>query len=318
MCAFLAGPALSQTSNTDPVAELLKQGKNEVASNHYEDAVKTFKKANQLQHDACADCYLDLAMAQIKLGEFDEAIKSCDKAILFAKDDRQRLEGHTLKGNILQDNPKKWKASESEYRAALGLEENDPIAHFNLGILLLRESEGAEGIQELNTYLQLAPDGRDANYARKLIANPKHAGEPLAPDFKIETSDGEDISLHDLAGKIVVMDFWATWCPPCVSSVPQLKELTQKYPRTKLVLISISADSNQQSWREFITTRKMDWPQYRDSDGGIRKSFAVNAFPTYLVIDPEGFIQQRIVGLDPQQTVVFRLKDALRTMLPSE
>ena len=119
MCAFLAGPALSQTSNTDPVAELLKQGKNEVASNHYEDAVKTFKKANQLQHDACADCYLDLAMAQIKLGEFDEAIKSCDKAILFAKDDRQRLEGHTLKGNILQDNPKKWKASESEYRAAL-------------------------------------------------------------------------------------------------------------------------------------------------------------------------------------------------------
>ena len=103
-----------------------------------------------------------------------------------------------------------------------------------------------------------------------------------------------------------------------MSSVPQLKELTQKYPRTKLVLISISADSNQQSWREFITTRKMDWPQYRDSDGGIRKSFAVHAFPTYLVIDPEGFIQQRIVGLDPQQTVVFRLKDALRTMPPSE
>ncbi len=210
------------------------------------------------------------------------------------------------------------KAAESEYRAALDLQKNSATAHFNLGVTLLKESQIDEGIQELNNYLRIAPGGRDAATARKLIANPKHAGQAVAPNFTIQTLDGEQISLDQLSGKIVVMDFWATWCGPCVSSVPELKDLTKKYPQSKLELISFSADNDQQSWRDFIAKKNMEWPQYWDHDGRIRDAFGVNAFPTYVVIDPEGFIQERIVGLNPQQSVVARLKDTLRTMLPSD
>jgi len=321
MCLLLPGLALPQTSSTDPATDLLKQGNDALASQRYEDAVKAFKKASQLRHDACGECYFDLAVAQTKLGELEEAVKSCDKAISRATDERLRAASHTLKGKLLQnmgDDPKKLAAAESEYRAALQIERESAIAHLNLGVVLLRESQDPEGFQELNSYLRLAPDRQDANYARKLLSNPRRAGEPLAPDFEVRTLDGEEISLSQLAGKIIVMDFWATWCSPCVQSVPELKELAKKYPRTKLVVISISADENQQAWRDFVAKKNMNWPQYWDGDGRIRNKFAVNSFPTYLVVDPEGFLHQRIVGLNPQQSIVFRLKDTLRAMLPQE
>jgi thiol-disulfide isomerase/thioredoxin len=318
---LLPQSALCQAVNADPAAALLKQGKDDLASQHYEDAANAFKKANQLRHDTCADCYLDLAVAQTRLGHPDDALKSCDKAISCASDDDLRTMSHTLKGNILVqmgNDPKKLKAAESEYRAALDLRANSAITHLNLGVTLLKESQTAEGIQELQTYLRIAPGDKDADLARKLIANPKHAGQEIAPGFKVQTLDGETISLEQLSGKIVVMDFWATWCPPCRSSVPELKALTKKYPQTKVVLISFSADSDQQAWRDFVAKKDMGWPQYWDSDGRVRNAFGVSAFPTYLVIDQDGFIHERIVGLDPQQSVVARLKDSLREMLPSD
>jgi len=318
---LLPRAAAPQTAAADPAADLLKQGTADLNSQRYQDAANAFKKANQLRHDTCAECYFGLAIAESRLGDTETAIKSCDKAISCAADDNVRVASHTLKGTLLQrtgDDPKQLKAAESEYRAALEIKKDDATAHLNLGITLLKESQKAEGIEELNSYLRIAPDGPDAGYAGKLIAHPEEAGLALAPDFKVQTLDGQQISLDQLGGKIVVMDFWATWCPPCRSSVSELRDLTKKYPPSKLVLISFSADQDQQAWRDFISKKNMEWPQYWDHDGRIRKEFAVNAFPTYIVIDPDGFIHERIVGLNPQQSVVYRLKDTLRTMLPGE
>jgi len=319
--AFLPRPTVAQTAAVDPAADLLTQGTADLTSQHYQDAAAAFKKANQLHHDDCGECYFGLAIAQSRMGDTEAAIKSCDKAISCAADDNLRVASHALKGNLLQrtgNDPKKLKAAESEYRAALEIKKDDATSHLNLGITLLKESQKTEGIDELNNYLRIAPNGPDAGYARKLIAHPEDAGLALAPDFKVQTLDGQQIALDQLAGKIVVMDFWATWCPPCRSSVPELKDLTKKYPSSKLVLISFSADKDEKAWRDFISKKNMEWPQYLDHDGQIRKEFAVNAFPTYIVIDPDGFIHERIVGLNPQESVVHRLKDTLRTMLPSD
>jgi thiol-disulfide isomerase/thioredoxin len=310
--------SLAQDGSTDPAASLFKKGTDELAAHHYDDAIKDFKKVKQMRHDSCGECYLEIAVAQTKLGQLDDALKSCDQAISCASNDQLRINSHALKGSILRDmgdDPKKLKAAESEYLAAEQLDPNKVAIHLNLGIVFLRESRKSDGIAELNTYLRLAPDGRDANYARKLIANPKRAGDPLAPPFSVTTLDGRQVSLDQLAGKIVVMDFWASWCPPCRAAVPEFKELTKKYPPSKLVLISFSVDSEQQTWRDFISKHDMDWPQYWDSDGRMRSEFDVHAFPTYLVIDQDGFIRDRIVGLNEHLSVVGRLKQTLQLML---
>lgn len=112
-----------------------------------------------------------------------------------------------------------------------------------------------------------------------------------------------------------MLDFWATWCPPCRAAVPEFKELTKKYPPSKLALISFSADSDQQAWRDFISKHGMEWPQYWDRDGRIRAKFDVKAFPTYFVIDQDGFIRDRIVGFNEHLTVVGKLKQILQLML---
>jgi thiol-disulfide isomerase/thioredoxin len=117
-----------------------------------------------------------------------------------------------------------------------------------------------------------------------------------------------------MAGKIVVLDFWATWCPSCRESVGELKELTRKYRSDKVVVISISANEDEAAWRDFIAKKKMEWAQYRDADSKVRKSFGIHAFPTYLVIDGDGIIKQRIVGMDPRESVVYRLKSTLAAM----
>jgi thiol-disulfide isomerase/thioredoxin len=323
ICLVAPGAARAQTAAADrvedPAEALMKQGAVDAGARKYDDALNAFKKANQLRQNNCADCYFQMAIVQTKTGDYGEALKSCDKAISCATTDSVRVSSHTLKGNVLQfmgDDPKKLKAAEAEYRAALALDTNSAQTHFNLGIVLLRESQDAEGTQELNSYLRLAPNGPDATYAKKVIAEPRKAGQTLAPDFTVRAMDGQEITLSHLAGKIVVMDFWATWCPPCRASVPELQALTKKYSRDKLVLISFSADNEEQPWRDLIAKKNMDWPQYWDRDGRIRDEFSVHAFPTYLVIDPDGFIHQRIVGLNPQQSVVARLKDAVHAMLP--
>jgi hypothetical protein len=70
--------------------------------------------------------------------------------------------------------------------------------------------------------------------------------------------------------------------------VPEIKDLTKKYPSDKLVVLSVSADKDDAQWREFVQKKKMDWLQYRDDDGHVLRAMGVHAFPTYVVIDTEG------------------------------
>jgi thiol-disulfide isomerase/thioredoxin len=132
----------------------------------------------------------------------------------------------------------------------------------------------------------------------------------------VTTIKGQKISSTEFLGKVVVMDFWATWCPPCRESVGELKELTRKYPSDKVVVLSVSADKDDAKWREFVEKKNMDWLQYRDADDHVLKLMGIHAFPTYIVIDSEGIIRDRIVGENPQQTIVGRLKDKLQKMMP--
>jgi tetratricopeptide (TPR) repeat protein len=274
-----------------------------------EDALKSFKRANELRDKKSAECYGWMSETYMALEAYKNAIECADKVIELAGDDRQlMLKAYNNKGLALQQSAerkdqKKLQAAEAVFRQALGMEGAPPILRYNLGVALLQLKRDEEGITELKQYVKDQPNGAYLEMARNMIKDPRRARENFAPDFSFTSLEGEHITLEDLRGKVVLLDFWGTWCPPCVESVPELRNLYKRYSKEgTFMILGISSDSDEEEWREFTVKNKMVWPQYRDKDRRIQRAFGIRAYPTYILIDHEGIVRFSSIGLSWQRS----------------
>jgi thioredoxin-like negative regulator of GroEL len=302
---FLAG-----SSPLDEAQASLQAGRRE-------EALALFKKAAS-RDKRCGACFFGMAEAQLALREYRDAVKSCSRALeLEPADARSRARAHNLRGmarfKLAAGKADQLKDAEADVRQAAALDPTDDTFAFNLGAILLGQRRDDEGKAQLQALLERVPKGPLAESARRFIENPRRARERFAPDFRAVLADGQEISLQSLKGKVVVLDFWATWCPPCRESIPDLKELVRKYGEKKFVLLSISVDHDEAAWRKFLEKHAMTWPQCRDQDLTFRQ-FEVNAFPTYIVLDGEGAVRLEIDGTDDQRTLASRLQETLESM----
>ena len=300
-------------------AEMAK-GSDFLRRRRYEDALKSFKRANDLRDKKSAESFYGMAQAFQGLEAYKNVVESCEHAIEFAGSDVQlqaqayNLEGIALQTQAAVKDQKKLQDAEAAFRKALALNVTLPIVHFNLGYTMMELGRDAEGTAELKKYLELDPNGSKAEDGGKLIENPRRAREAYAPDFSITTADGEYISLNDLKGKVVLLDFWGTWCPPCVESVPALRDLQKRFAKEPLFkLISVSNDGDQAKWSDFIGKNQMTWAQYLDKDRHVVRAFDVNVYPTYILIDAEGIIRFRQVTTAWEHTGA--LPDAIKKQL---
>jgi peroxiredoxin/Flp pilus assembly protein TadD len=297
--------------------EEISKGNSLLRQRKYEEALKSFKRANEIRGKKSAEAYNLMSEAYFGLGAFKNVVDSADKVIELANGDKLLLikaynnKGLALQASAERKDQKKLQAAEAAFRQALALEGVSMVVRYNLGLTLLQLNRDDEGIAELKKYIQAQPNGAFTESARKMVENPRRARENYAPDFSFTTSDGEHITLDDLRGKVVVLDFWGTWCPPCVESVPELRSLHKRYSKEpSFMLIGISSDSDEEQWRDFTEKNKMIWPQYRDRDRRVQRAFGVRAFPTYIVIDHEGIVRFQSVGTSWQQSA--NLDDAIR------
>ena len=109
-----------------------------------------------------------------------------------------------------------------------------------------------------------------------------------APKLDFETLDGHLIHAKDLAGKVVLLDFWATWCAPCVAALPELEAIAKRYDPAKFKMISVSGDVTRPTLRLFLETHPTSITQVWDGKGQLRKLYGVLGFPTYILIDRQG------------------------------
>jgi peroxiredoxin len=120
-------------------------------------------------------------------------------------------------------------------------------------------------------------------------------GQP-APDFTAQTVDGQTVHLADLRGKVVVLDFWATWCPPCRAMIPHEREMVKRLAGKPFVLLGISADDDLEDLRRFLAAEGMTWPNIQDGPGGpIGKLYNVAFYPTVYVLDGRGVVRYKHV-----------------------
>ncbi len=113
-----------------------------------------------------------------------------------------------------------------------------------------------------------------------------------APDFNLKDINGETVSLKDYRGKVVLLDFWATWCGPCIGELPKLKALYERHKdNPDFVLISISSDVNDETVAKFVANNEMPWIHIREIEE-IQENFNVRGIPHYTVIDKSGMVRE--------------------------
>lgn len=139
-----------------------------------------------------------------------------------------------------------------------------------------------------------------ADYAQKALereAAKKNTVEGnVAPDFTLKSIDGKNISLSSLKGKVVVLDFWGSWCGWCIKGMPKMKEYYAKY-KGKLEILGIDCNDTEQKWRDAVKKYELPWLHVRnEGNPDVTVLYGISGFPTKIVVDAEGKISKVVVG----------------------
>jgi len=122
-----------------------------------------------------------------------------------------------------------------------------------------------------------------------------NAGD-LAPDFKITTASGKTVTRSDFGGKILVLNFWASWCPPCVEEVPSLEAFHKLMAPQGVVVLAVSIDANEKLYNQFLNRFKVTFPTARDPEANISGSYGTFQIPETYIIDNTGKVREKIIN----------------------
>ena len=137
---------------------------------------------------------------------------------------------------------------------------------------------------------------------------PIRVGLP-APDFTLPGLDGKKVSLSDYRGKVVFVNIWATWCPPCVEEMPSMQNLYQKLKSENFEIMAVSIDSQgAKVVAPFMKKYKLTFPALIDSMGTSKRIYKTTGVPESYIIDKDGILAKKVIGpLDWSQPDILRL-----------
>ena len=164
-------------------------------------------------------------------------------------------------------------------------------------------SENSKKIADEIVKNDAAPEEMKAE-AKSILKKLEALGKPLA--IKFTAVDGREVDLQKMKGKVVLVDFWATWCVPCVAEVPHVKETYDRLHDKGFEIVGISFDESKEKLEDFVKLKHLPWPQYFDGEGWKNKfgqEFGINSIPAMWLVDKKGVLRDQNARVDLEKKV---------------
>jgi thiol-disulfide isomerase/thioredoxin len=260
-------------------------------------------------------CLMAVARTQSEMSDDKAAFNTATKMIASAAIPETRAQAERFEGQLYY---REW-ASYTD--GTNGFEKNAKKADESLRrseALLARAAADAPGDEPLHMMHAhvLAVLHRDADASHEFAACAAIAGtspaecaralklstdatlarfEP-APQFKLTTMDGKPLTLDALAGKVVLVDFWGSWCRYCVRDMDYIQSMLDSFDAQHFVLLEVNVGDSAERWKSYVAAKRMHGVQVHDEHEQLQQLFHVRAFPTYVILDGDGIIHYRTEG----------------------
>jgi tetratricopeptide (TPR) repeat protein len=189
----------------------------------------------------------------------------------------------------------------------------EAITWLTRGLVIKHDDKAMATLEKLLTEL----GGKQS--AEEKINAERHKSAKPAPDFALATLKGESIQLSKLQGKVVMIDFWATWCGPCVSELPNLAKLYDKYSKNpKVVFLSIDTNEPATAIKPFMEKNSYSFTVLLGNQTSVPQQYGVDGIPTKFLIDRNGKIQFKHVGGGPEPKVIDDLRREIDELLGTD
>ena len=307
---FSQAPASQSAPDSRPAYETnpkfigaLKEAKELAAKHQYAFAIHSYRNANKVADEKCVSCLDQIYDLDLGIGEYKDAGRVASQRENLATTPLSRSRAQYDQARALQlaagekPKPAQLDAIHTLYQAALTTYPRNLAARFSDGCVLARMGKMDDASQQFSVCAEAAsPKDPSRLRARHFAENPALSLAKMAPAFTVTALDGSSFNLDEMGGRVVLIDFWATWCGPCNEELPTLKKIAKEFAGQPLVIISVSWDSDEAKWKSFLAKNEMTWVQYRDADHKLSDRFGVSAIPHYFTIDSDGVLTAEMLG----------------------
>jgi thiol-disulfide isomerase/thioredoxin len=313
LCTLSSLPSLQAAyavQNNDPnyksdpkFQSAMADGKQLSRKQQYTFAVDAFKKACKIAAQKDESCLTELYSAQMKSGSFKDAAATASLLEAIAGNPADKSYAESKRGHALffqagdKNKPEYLNAADTAFKAAIADYPKNASAHYLDGQVLARLNQMDAAREEFKTCLTcVSPSDPSYLRAQHFAEDPALSLHKMAPPFTVTALDGSKFNLDAMGGRVVLIDFWATWCGPCNEELPHIKKIAKEFAGQPLVIISVSWDEDETKWKNFINKNEMTWVQYRDADHKLSRNFGVEAIPHYFTIDSDGVLTAEMLG----------------------
>jgi len=266
-------------------------------------AVDAYKKANKIAGGQCAGCLQSAYDLDMKVGNYKDGAGVMGQMLTLAATPKDKSLAEMYQAVAMlrmagdAPKPEKLEPVHALLQSAMTDDPNNLGAIFYDGGVLARMGRLDDASKEFSTYAaEASPDDPGRSRAERFAKNPKLSMEPLAPPFTVTALDGSKFSLDAMSGKVVLIDFWATWNAPSRDELSTVRKIVNEFAGQPLVVLTVSWDQDDIGWKAYVAKNDMaakndvKWLQYRDADHMLTGLFGVKWVPEYYMIDSNGVL----------------------------